>query len=192
MSGKKGTPAGSLKSGEPAFLAAGKVRRPHGVRGELFVELYTDYPERLQPGKTVYLGARYQALTIRQARPHQDGLLLGFEGYNTPESAGIFRNQTLYVATAEAPSLEAGEYYFHELLDLAVVDESGTALGSLTEIIETGANDVYVVTTPSGDEILLPAIPQVIRAIDLTAQRMTVHLLPGLLPGTEVEGSDQD
>lgn len=181
MSGKKEPPAGSLKTGEPAFLAAGKIRRPHGVRGDILLELYTDFPERLQPGKTVYLGEKHQQVTIRSQRTHKDGLLLGFDGYDTPEAAGPLRNQTLYVTREDSPELPEGEYYFHELIDLDVLEENGTRLGNLTEIIETGANDVYVVTSSSGSEILLPAIPDVIKEVDIKARRMTVHLLPGLL-----------
>ncbi len=187
MSGKKERPAGSLKTGEPAFLAAGKVRRPHGVHGDVFVELYTDFPERLQPKKDVYLGEKHERITIRSQRPHKDGLLLGFDGFDTPEAIGRFRNQTLYVTSADSPELPEGEYYFHELLDLNVFDENETLLGTLTEIIETGANDVYVVTTPSGTEILLPSIPEVVKAVDLEARKMTVHLLPGLVEETNDE-----
>jgi 16S rRNA processing protein RimM len=187
MSGKKERPAGSLKSGGPAFLAAGKIRRPHGVRGEVFVELYTDFPERLSLKKAVYLGEKHEQVTISSQRSHKDGLLMGFKGYDTPEAVGRFRNQILYVASADSPQLPEGEYYFHELLDLTVLDENGLLLGNLTEIIETGANDVYVVATPSGTEILLPAIPDVILAVDLGERKMIVHLLPGL-----VEKADND
>lgn len=169
------------------MLAAGKVRRPHGVRGEVFVELYTDFPERLAAKKIVYLGEMHKPVAIRSQRPHKDGLLLAFEGYDTPEAVGIFRNQVLYVPAAESPQLPAGEYYFHELLDLDVLDENSVLLGKLTEIIETGANDVYVVSAPSGSEVLLPAIPEVVLSVDLEAGRMIVHLLPGLV---EIEDDD--
>lgn len=181
MSGNRKRPAGSLKTGEPAFLAAGKIRRPHGVRGEVLLEIHTDFPERLQAGKTVFLGESHEQATILQQRQHQHGLLLRLAGYDTPEAAGILRNQTLYVAFEDTPELPEGEYYFHELLDLEVFREDGKKLGVLSEIIETGANDVYVVTTPSGSEILLPAIQDVILSVSLEEQKMTVHLLPGLI-----------
>jgi 16S rRNA processing protein RimM len=187
MSGKKELSAGSLKSGEPAFLAAGKVRRPHGVHGEVLVELYTDFPERLRAPKTVYLGEKHEPVTINSDRPHKEGLLLGFDGFDTPEAVGRFRNQTLYVASSDSPPLSEGEYYFHELLGMSVLDENGLLLGSLTEIIETGANDVFVVTTPPGTELLLPAIPDVVLAVDLEKRKMIVHLLPGLMDGEEGE-----
>lgn len=188
MSGDKQRTSGSPKSGEPAFLAAGKIRRPHGVHGEMVLELYTDFPERLRPKTKIYIGEKYNPMILRSARYHNEGLLLGIEGIDTPEEAGKYRNQVLYVSAKTLPALEEGEYYFYELIGLNVVDEDGYALGELTEIVETGANDVYVVTTASGTEVLLPAIPDVILSVNLDEQTMRVHLLPGLL---EPESDDE-
>jgi len=181
MSQKQERPAGSLKSGEPAFIAVGKIRRPHGVRGDVLVELHTDFPERLKPKKVLFVGENRERLVIRSRRLHNDGLLLGFETYDTPEAVGRFRNQTLFVLASDSPQLPEWLYYFHDLLGLTVLDEAGSLLGELTEIIKTGANDVYVVTASSGTEILLPAIPEVVLAVDLGERRMTVRLLPGLI-----------
>ncbi len=181
MSGDKTRTSGSPNTGEPAFLAAGKVRRPHGVRGEMVLELYTDFPERLHPRTKIFLGENYVPMVLSSTRPHNEGLLLSIEGINTPEDAGKYRNQVVYVSAKTLPALDEGEYYFHELIGLNVVDEDGNPLGELTEIVETGANDVYVVTAASGTEVLLPAIPDVILSVDLAARTMRVHLLPGLL-----------
>ena len=186
MPGKK-QPAGSPTAGEPAFLEAGKIRRPHGVRGEVLVEIYTDFPERLSPKRMVFVGAKHVPLTIRSQRSHGQGLLLAFDGFDTPEAVGRFRNQLLYITAAEASELEEGEYYYHQLLDLDVIDDTGRPLGRLTEIMETGANDVYVVTSASGTEILLPAIPEVVLDVDLSQKTMRVHLLQGLIPSESEE-----
>jgi len=167
MSGSRQRPAGPPTADGPAFLEIGKVRRPHGVRGEVVVEIYTDFPERIRPKKTVYLGNKHLKLVIESQRTHNEGMLLGFEGVTTPEQAGRYRNQVISIPAAEISELPEGEYYFHELLDLRVIDETGKLLGTLTEIIETGANDVYVITSPEGGELLLPAIPEVILDIDL-------------------------
>jgi 16S rRNA processing protein RimM len=181
MSGDKSKTSGSPNTGEPAFLAAGKVRRPHGVRGEMVLELYTDFPERLRPKTKVFFGEKHAPMILRSARHHNEGLILGIEGIDTPEEAGKYRNQIVYVSAKTLPALDEGEYYFHELVGMNVTDENGKVLGELTEIVETGANDVYVVTDPAGTEILLPAIPDVILSIDLTEKTMRVHLLPGLI-----------
>jgi 16S rRNA processing protein RimM len=172
-------------------LAVGKIRRPHGVHGDLIVELLTDFPERLVEGKVVYEGEKHRELKIRSKRTHQTGLIMGFDGIDTPEEAGQYRNQILYVPTRDVPQPAEGEYFFHQLLDLVVVEDSGVELGTLTEVFETGANDVYVVTDSTGREILLPAIQDVIISIDLEHQRMVVHLIPGLVPTTAREDTDE-
>jgi 16S rRNA processing protein RimM len=181
MPGHADVPAGSPTAGEPAFLAVGKVRRPHGLTGDVLVEIYTDFPENLQPGTIVYAGETHIPLTICRHRLHNDGILLAFDGFVSPEQVGRFRNQILYIIETDATELPEGEYYFHELIGLSVVDEAGAALGEITEVIETGANDVYVVTSASGREILLPAIAEVVLDVDLNTKIMKVHLLPGLV-----------
>jgi 16S rRNA processing protein RimM len=181
MSGARERPAGPPTAGGPAFWIVGKVRRPHGVCGEVVAEIYTDFPDRMSPEKAIYLGEKHVKLVIASQRPHNEGLLLGFEGVTTPEQAGRYRNQILSIAASEVSELPEGEFYFHELLDLEVVDEAGNPLGTLTEILETGANDVYVVTDSAGRELLLPAIPEVVLNVDLEAKTMKVRLLPGLV-----------
>ena len=179
--------AGSPSKSGPAFLAVGKVRRPHGVAGDVLVEVYTDFPERLQTEAIVYAGETHIPLTIRRQRNHNDGILLAFEGFTTPEQVGRFRNQILYIVEADAMELPDGEFYYHELLGLFVFNETGESLGKVTEIMQTGANDVYVVTDDAGTEILLPAIAEVILDVDLDSKIIKVHLLPGL-----VEDGDRD
>jgi len=173
--------AGSPLPGEPVFVAVGKLRRPHGVHGEIIMEVYTDFPERLRVGMQLYAGDARQELSLTHRRWHQDTLLLTFDGYTTPESVGILRNQVLYVRTAELPPLPDGEYYHHQILGIRAVDETGRLLGTVTEILETGANDVLVVRSETGREILLPLIDEVVLDIALQDKQICVHLLPGIL-----------
>ncbi len=169
---------------EPLYLAVGQLRRPHGVRGEIRMAVWTDFPERLIPGRTVYVGPRRLPLRLRSVRRHGEMLLVAFEGYEDRDQVGVLRNMLVAVPAAEAPPLPEGEVYYHQLLGLQVVTEQGRPLGTLTEILETGANDVFVVRSPeSGKEILLPDIADVVLRIDLEAGVMTVHLLPGLDEG---------
>jgi 16S rRNA processing protein RimM len=166
--------------GEPVYLVVGFLRRAHGVRGEMIMDLHTDFPERFQSGRQLLIGEEHTPMTLTGVRPHAKGLLVKFMGMETPEEAGRFRNQWVYVKATDVPALAEGKLYQHELFGFAVVDENGNSLGELVEIIETGANDVYVVRNDAGKEILLPAIPSVILEIDPARRSVRVHLLEGL------------
>ena len=172
-------PPGS-PAGEPVHLVIGFLRRPHGVRGEIIMDLHTDFPERIRSGRKVLIGENHQPLTLDTVRPHSDGLLVSIRDVDTPEEVGRYRNQWVYVKASDVPPLPEGKHYKYELIDLDVVDENGNPLGKLVEILETGANDVYVVRADSGKEMLLPAIPSVILNVDMTQRTMKVHLLEGL------------
>lgn len=140
------------------------------------MEILTDFPERLIEGKMVYCGSEHTAHTIRSLRTHNEGALIGFEGLETPESVRSLTNQTVFVRSDELPALPEGEYYHHQLLGLTVVDQDGKSLGVLVEILQTGANDVYVVKHADGSELLLPAIDEVILSIDLS--RSVIQVKP--------------
>jgi 16S rRNA processing protein RimM len=169
-------------TGEPLYLSVGFLRRPHGVKGEIIMDLHTDFPERMKKGRKLFVGEGHNPMTLTNVRPHQAGLLVKFKDVDTPEDAGLYRNQWVYVQTKDVP-LSDGRHYKHELLGLKVVDENDTPLGVLVEILETGANDVYVVRDDSGKDILLPNIPSVILDLDIGARTMRVHLLDGLVDG---------
>ena len=186
---------GSPTAGEPVvYLAVGTLRRSHGIGGDLLVDVLTDFPERLKPGTFLYLGEKKQPLKITRRKTHNDGLILGFEGVNNAEQAAKYRTQVVYVRAGDRPELPEGEYYHHQVLGLKVVDESGTLLGTITEIIVTGANDVYVVTTDGSParEILIPAIQQVLLDVNLAEKTMRVHLLPGLIDNEESAGESAE
>jgi 16S rRNA processing protein RimM len=186
MSERKVSPAqmdaaGSLLPGEPAFLAVGKLRRAHGVRGEILMEVFTDFPERLQPGMVLYLNSESDPLHLTKCRPHREGLLMTFDSYTTPEAIGQFRNQILYVRADDSPPLPDGEYYQHQLVGLQVTSDAGVPLGRVLEILETGASDVLVVRPEVGPEVLIPIVDEFIQNIDLAKAEITVHLIPGML-----------
>jgi 16S rRNA processing protein RimM len=108
-------------------------------------------------------------------------MLIKLKGVESPEDTVQFRNQWVYVKASEVPALPEGQIYKHELFGFQVVDENEHPLGELVDIIETGANDVYVVRDEAGKEILLPAIPSVILDLDTARRLMRVHLLEGLI-----------
>jgi len=167
-------------NGEPVYLTVGFLRRPHGVQGEIIMDLHTDFPERMKRGRKLFVGEEHQPMTLTSVRPHQSGLLVKFKGVETPEDAGVYRNQWVYIKAKDAPPLPEGQIYQHELFGFQVVDDNGNLLGELVEILETGANDVYVVWDDSGKEILLPAIPSVILDLDAGRRLIRVHLLEWL------------
>ena len=166
--------------GEPDYLAVGFLRRPHGVNGEILMDLHTDFPERLKPGRKLFLGEGRRPVTVAGVRTHGESVLVRLKGINTPEEAGHFRNTWVFAKTKDVPALPEGQYYQYQLLGLNVLDESGASLGTLTEILETGANDVYVVKDGTGRELLLPVIPSVILEIQPGDGFIRVHLLEGL------------
>jgi 16S rRNA processing protein RimM len=166
---------GSPLPGEPVFIAVGKLCRPHGFKGEILMDVMTDFPERLRVGKKVFIGPLHTALRIASVRSTNQGLLLSFEGFDSDSDVGQHRNQIVYVTTADLPKLPDGEYYHHQLIGLRVQTESGDAIGVLSEIIVTGANDVYVVKNQDGKEELLPAVKNIILSVDLSQGVMVVH-----------------
>lgn len=145
------------------------------------MKLMTEYPGRLEPGRTLYVGPGYTPRIIRRIRSHQSGVLLQFKDITDRDAAEALRGAFVHVPLEEAVPLEEGEYYLYQIEGIRVVSDAGEELGRLTGYIETGANDVYIVTTPEAGEILLPAIPEVILTVDLEERVMTVHLLEGLV-----------
>ncbi len=174
--------SGSPSRGEPEYLVVGSLRRAHGVRGDMVMEIVTDFPERLKPGTKVYVGTQYAPMVIEHARHHSEGLIIKFREVRSPEEAARYRNQAVYVLTADRPPLPEGQYYDHQLIGFSVVErETKETIGVLSEIMRTGANDIYVVQRPDESEVLLPVIPDVVLALDVKQRTIEVHLLPGLM-----------
>ena len=175
-------PESSAEESAAEFIIIGQITKPHGVRGEMRVKPYTDEPERFTWLDYLYVGETApQKMAVEQARAHQGMILLKLTAVTTRDAADALRGEWLMLPEDEALPLEEGEYYLYQLEGLAVITDEGEPLGSLTRIIETGANHVFVVQGESG-ELLLPDIAEVIQDIDFENGRMTVKLLPGLRP----------
>jgi len=145
------------------------------------MEVITDFPERLHEGMTVFIGADHQPGNIISIRPHQKGRLIRLDNCEDAQSAGKFRNQYVYVSSTDLPPLAEWEYYHHQLLGVRVTTEEGQYLGIIEKILNTGANDVFILRSDSGNEILIPAIESVLKEIDIENGEMKIHLLPGLI-----------
>lgn len=174
MSHENENGAGLQSNGKPAFLVLGKLRRAHGVRGEIPLEVYTQMLELLLPDCVVYVGEDHQPYTIEAIRWKQELLLLKFTEINDRTDVSELTNKLVYVTTETLPALSEDEYYFHELIGLQVFEEDGLFLGVLTEILETGANDVYLIKDDAGEEILIPATEEMILEIDPDQEKMIV------------------
>jgi 16S rRNA processing protein RimM len=174
--GQEREQTGSPQKGEPIYLAVGKLRKPHGVKGEMLMEVWTDFPERLTKGKQIFVGEDHITYEIDGIRSANRNLLIHFVGHNASQDVDQLRNAVIYVQTDSLPTLPEGEYYFHQLIGLHVIDENAQPVGILSEIMETGANDVYVLISPDGEEILIPAIDEVIKKVDLERGEIIINL----------------
>jgi 16S rRNA processing protein RimM len=162
-------------------LIVGQIVRPHGIRGEVGMKLMTAYPERLPGIQTLYVGPDHEPYQVTRMRRHSEGMIIHFGGLNDRNAAEDLRGLMVHIHIDDAVPLEDGEYYLFQIEGIRVVTDAGDELGRLTGVLETGANDVYVVTAPDGREVLLPVIPDVILDVDVSAQVMTVHLIEGLV-----------
>jgi 16S rRNA processing protein RimM len=153
------------------------VRAPFGVRGELIVDSLTDFPQRFRRAATLWAaGVSY---TVRSARPHRGALLLELSGIDSRDQAESLSGLLLEVPEDELPALAEGEYYRFQIVGMDVVDRAGQPLGRIEDVLDTGANDVYVVRNAEGD-LLLPATDAVVKEVDVAGRRMVVELMAGL------------
>ncbi len=161
---------------DASLIAVGKAVAPHGVRGDVRVVPLTDYPERFQKTKEVRLEDG-RILAVESAKFHKQFVLLKFRGLDDRDAVEFLRGKLLLVGRDDLVKLPAGHYFIFEIVGLKVYDEAGACLGTITDVLATGANDVYIAEKQPGEKpILIPAIKEVVRAIDLPGGRMTVRL----------------
>ena len=159
------------------YIAVAFVRAPHGLKGEVAIDPMTDFPDRFSPGSVLWAGG--EQYTVSEVRAHTKALLLRLEGIETRNQAEELRGKLLEVPEATLPHLEEDEYFRFDIVGIEVVDQDGTSLGNVEEVLEPGANDVFIVRDAES-EILIPAIDSVVKEINTEARRMTVELMPGL------------
>lgn len=161
------------------FLEAGQIVGTHGVRGEVRVQPWCDSPEVFASLKTLYWDAAGTQPVRVKSRVHKNLALAKLEGVDTVQDAAVLRGRILYL---DRRDLDLGDRYFiQDLVGLAVVDAgSGTVYGELTDVSNTGANDIYHMRTPDGKEILIPVIPDIIRQVDIDGGRIAICPMKGL------------
>lgn len=164
-------------------LEIGQIVNTFGIKGMVKVKPFTDDIRRFDELKTVYVekNSTQTEYEIEEVKYHKDMLLIKFKGIDKVEQAEMLRNSYLTVSRESVEKLEEGRYYIVDLLGLEVYTDEQILLGTLEDIFNTGSNDIYVVKDKQGKQILLPAIQDVIKQIDIENKKIIVHLLPGLI-----------
>ena len=165
------------------FLLIGRVSAVFGVQGQVKVRAVTDKPDHLRRHiRTLYLGDAHRPYSLTKVFEHKPGLLImTLGGITTRDAAEELVGSELFIRENEAAPLEQDEYYIHELYGLHVFTEDGAELGTVREVLETGANEVLVVARRGQSDALLPMIRDVVQRIDIPNKRVVVRLLEGLL-----------
>ncbi len=171
----------------PQYLLLGEVLRPHGIRGELRMKIHTDYPERINTLESVYLArtpdeANPQPYAVQHLRMHKNYGLLKLDGIDYRDQADRLRELFVMVHIDDAVPLEEDEIYLYQLISLTVKTEDGAILGNIIDVLETGANDVYIIKSANNGEILFPATTDNILETNLEDKFILVKIPDGLLP----------
>lgn len=164
------------------LFRVGVITSTHGVKGEVKVFPTTDDPARFKKIKKVLMdnGKEQRELEIMQARFFKNMVILKFKGIDNINDIEKYKQAELFVTRDKAIPLKENEYYISDLIGLSVTSDEGEDLGEIFDVMTTGANDVYVIHTPSGEEILLPAIKSCVLEVNVEEGTMKVHVLPGL------------
>ncbi len=161
----------------------GVIATTHGLKGEVKVFPTTEEPARFKDLKKCYIRTKEKDIEVekKSCRFFKNMVILGFQEFDTIEQVEGLRQCEIYVKREDAIPLEENEYYIADILDAEVYEENGNKLGILTDVLFTGANDVYSVRTEEGKEILIPVIPECVLEIDTEKKRVTVKLMRGML-----------
>ena len=165
------------------YFQVGEISSTHGIRGEVKVYPTTDDPARFRRLKEVLLdtGGGWLTLELEQVRFFKQMVIVKFKGYDSINDVEKYRSKGLYVPREQAVPLEEGEYYIADLLGMKVLTEDGGHFGTLRDVMQTGANDVYVIDSLHSGEVLLPAIADCILEVSVEQGWMKIRLLEGLL-----------
>lgn len=164
-------------------LQVGVIASTHGVRGEVKVFPTTDDAERFKHLKKVYLdtGREQIPLEIQNVKFFKQFAILKFKGIDNINDIEKYKGKSLLIDREEAVPLEEDEYYIADILGMDVYTEDGELFGRLRDVMETGANDVYILDTKEHGEVLVPAIRECILDVDIREKRMRIHLMEGLI-----------
>ena len=165
------------------YLEIGQIVNTFGIKGMVKVKPFTDNIERFNNLEKIYIKNKsgQTEYKIQEIKYHKNMVLIKFEGIENPEQADLLRNSYLIVDRETEEPLEPGRYYIVDMIGLDVFTDDNEYLGKLEDIYNTGSNDIYVVKDELGKQVLLPAIEDVIKNIDMDNKKVIVHLIPGLV-----------
>ena len=165
------------------YLEIGRIVNTFGIKGMVKVKPFTDNIERFSNLEKIYIKNKsgQTEYKIQEVKYHKNMVLIKFEGIENPEQADLLRNSYLIVDRETEEPLEPGRYYIVDMIGLDVFTDDNEYLGKLEDIYNTGSNDIYVVKNELGKQVLLPAIEDVIKNIDMDNKKVIVHLIPGLV-----------
>lgn len=172
---------------KPKTLLVGKIANTHGIRGEVKVWPETDFPEeRFEKGSELFISdpeddSRSVAVTVAQSRPQKNVFIVKFDQFSNINEVEPYKGWNLRVSADKRIRLEKNEFYFQDIIGCRVVSEEGEEIGTITEILRPGANDVWVVKRPTGKSAYIPYIGDVVRVVDVPAKTVTIRLMEGLL-----------
>jgi len=163
------------------YLEIGQIVNTFGIKG--MVKVKPDDNKRFDRLEKVYIKnkEKLKEYQIEEVKYHKDMILIKFRGIENPEQANLLRNSYLMIDREEEKPLEEGTYYIVDMIGMDVYTDEGEKLGNIEDIFNTGSNDIYVVKNELGKQILLPAISDVVKNIDMENKKMVVHLISGLI-----------
>lgn len=164
------------------FLEIGQIVNTFGIKGMVKVKPFTDDIKRFDELKKIYVenSKSKKEYEIEEVKYHKEMVLIKFKGIDNPEEAEYLRNSYLKVNRKDEPELQEGVYYIVDLIGLEVYSDEGELLGTVNDIFNTGSNDIYVVKDELGKQLLLPAISEVVKSINLQEKKIVVHIIEGL------------
>ena len=163
------------------YLAVARVVSPHGLQGEVRCQLLTDFPERFTSTRELFADSGQRRLSVERARLQRGGVILKLAGFDSRSAIEPLIGKELLIPDSEAVRLPTDTYFWHQIVGLRVQTVAGEELGTVREILRTGANDVYVVKGEKAREVLIPAVADVVLEIDLERGVILIEPMEGLL-----------
>jgi len=167
-----------MRSPDPDFITIGEIIAPWGAKGQLKVKVITDFPKRFSPSSMVYIN--HQPMTIKSTIWQKDKVIVKLSHINSVEGAARLMGQPIEIHYSQLKPLPEGEHYHFQIIGLEVWTTQGKRLGNITKILTTVSNDIYMVNGSDG-EILIPAIDDVVKSVDLDKGCMVIEAIEGLL-----------